>query len=183
MQRHDKVFRDGKIRSDFMIFLSLLVSFAAYAEVESGAKIGLVQMQKAISSVSEGKKAQETLKKEYEERQKKLQAEGKKIQDSMEELRKQAMVLDDKTRREREEGIQANIMKLRELEARQGQEFQKRDLEVSEPIIKKIRTLVAQVAKEKGYNLVIDGNESTVIFAMPKDDITDEVIKRYDAKK
>lgn len=149
---------------------------------EPASKLAFIHMQKAIQSVAEGKKAQETLKKEWEDRQKKLQTEGKKVQAAMEDLRKQGMVMDEKSRREKEESIQAQIMKLREMEARMGQEFQKRDLEISEPIVKKIRALVAAISKEKGYTMVIDGNENTVIYALDQDDITQEVIKRYDKK-
>jgi outer membrane protein len=165
--------------------LALLVLFSgsAFAAAPSPetTKVALINMQQAIQSVSEGKKAQETLKKEWEDRTKKLQAEGKKIQDAMESLRKQAMVMDEKSRREKEEAIQQQIMKLRESEARNTQEFQKRDHEISEPIIKKLRNVVASISKEKGYTLVID--ESNVIYALDQDDITAEVIKRYDAKK
>lgn len=159
------------------------LTIPAYAETAPASKVALVNMQKAIQSVGEGKKAQETLRKEWESRQKKLQEEGKKVQEAMENLRKQAMVMDEKSRREKEEQIQAQILKLREMEARQAQEFQKRDMEISEPIIKKLRSIVAAVSKERGYTLVIDGNENNVIYAQAQDDITDEVIKRYDAKK
>lgn len=165
-----------------ILFSVFLMPYFAHAEAAPGSKVALIRMQQAIQTVAEGKKAQETLKKEWEDRQKKLQAEGKKVQDAMEALRKQAMVMDEKTRREKEEAIQAQILKLRESEARSQGEFQKRDQEISEPIIKKIRTIVATIAKEKGYTLVMDGNEGNVIFALEQDDITSEVIKRYDKK-
>lgn len=143
--------------------------------------VALVNIQEAIRSTADGKKAEQTLRKEMEDMQKKMQAEGKKIQDSMEDLRKQAMVMDEKTRREKEEAIQAQIMKLRETEAKNSSKFQERDQEVSAPIIKKIRDIVAAISKEKGYTLVIDGGN--VVYAQNQDDITAEVVKRYDAKK
>lgn len=147
----------------------------------AGTKVALLNMQEAIKGVKEGKKAEDTLRKEWDDRQKKLQADGKKIQDSMEDLRKQAMVMDEKTRREKEEAIQGQIMQLREQEAKSQADFQRRDQEISKPIIEKLRTIVAVISKEKGYTLVIDGGN--VIYAQDQDDITDEVIKRYDAKK
>lgn len=144
-------------------------------------RVAMLNMQEAIKGVKEGKKAEDTLRKEWEDRQKKLQADGKRIQDSMEDLRKQASIMDEKTRREKEEAIQAQIMQLREQEAKSQAEFQKRDQEISKPIIEKLRTVVAAVSKEKGYTLVIDSGN--VIYALDQDEITDEVIKRYDSKK
>lgn len=163
------------------LLLSVLPALAM-AEPAPASKVALIRMQQAIQSVAEGKKAQDTLKKEWEDRQKKMQAEGKKVQDAMEDLRKQAMVMDEKSRRDKEEAIQMQIMKLRENEAKSQAEFQKKDQDISEPIIKKIRTIVASISKERGYTLVIDGNDGNVIFALDQDDITSEVIKRYDKK-
>lgn len=165
-----------------MLYFLLLLPLTVWADAAPPAKVGLINMQKAIQSVGEGKKAQDTLRKEWESRQKKLQTEGKKIQAAVEELRKQAMVMDDKSRREKEESIQANVMKLREEEAKNASEFQKRDMEISEPIIKKIKKLVSDVSKEKGYTIVLDANENNVIYAIDENDITNEVIKRYDKK-
>lgn len=156
-------------------------SVSAMAAATDPSRVALVNIQEAIRSTGDGKKAEQTLRKEMEDMQKKLQADGKKIQDAMEDLRKQAMVMDEKTRREKEEAIQQQIMKLREQEAKNQQKFQERDQEISQPIIKKIREIVASISKEKGYTLVIDGGN--VIYAQDKDDITQEVIKRYDSKK
>jgi outer membrane protein len=151
------------------------------AKEATGTKVALIRMQDAIKDTKDGKKAEATLKKEIEDRQKKLQAEGEKIQKAMEDLRKQGMVMDEKSRAEKEAAIQKQVMAFEESKMRNQQEFQHRDQEISEPIIKKLRTIVAQISKEKGYTLVID--TGSVIYADAQDDITDEVIKRYDARK
>ncbi|MGZ3730049.1 MAG: OmpH family outer membrane protein [Bdellovibrionota bacterium] len=154
---------------------------AAKDTATAGTHVALIRMQEAIKETKDGKKAEETLKKEIEDRQKKLQAEGEKIQKAMEDLRKQGMVMDEKSRAEKESTIQRQVQGFEESKMRNQQEFQKRDQEISEPIIKKLRTIVGQIAKEKNYTLVID--TGSVIYADAQDDITDEVIKRYDAKK
>lgn len=160
----------------------LAFASAAYAAPDkSGARVGLIRMQEAIKDTKDGKKAETILRKEIDDRQKKLQAEGQKIQAAMEELRKQGMVMDEKSRAEKEAAIQKQMMAFEESKARNDQEFRKKDQEVSEPIIKKLRTVVSDVAKEKGYSLVIDA--SSVVYAETGDDMTEEVIKRYDAKK
>lgn len=148
---------------------------------EGATKVALIRMQEAIKDTKDGKKAEETLKKEVEDRQKKLQAEGLKIQKAMDDLRKQGMVMDEKARAEKEASIQKMMGDFEASKMQNQQEFQKRDQEISEPIIKKLRSIVAAVSKEKGYTLVID--TGSVIYANDQDDITDEVIKRYDAKK
>ena len=161
---------------------SLFACAAAFAATDaSKSPIVIINMQEAIRVTADGKKAESTLRKEMEALQKKMQAEGKKIQDTMESLRKQGMVMDEKTRREKEEGVQKQILALREEEAKNTQKFQERDQQVSQPIIKKLRETVGNLAKEKGYKMVIDGG--SVIYAEPGNDITADVIKQYDAKK
>lgn len=165
-----------------VLTLGLAIASSATAAPEKPAtRVALIRMQEAIKDTKDGKKAEQTLRKEIEDRQKKLQSEGQKIQAAMEELRKQGMVMDDKSRAEKEQNIQKQVMQFEENKMRNQQEFAKRDQEISEPIIKKLRGIVGEVAKEKGYTLVID--TSSVVFAETSDDITDEVIKRYDSKK
>lgn len=167
-----------------MFVFTCLLAFASVANAapdKPGTRVALIRMQEAIKDTKDGKKAEATLRKEIEDRQKKLQAEGQKIQAAMEDLRKQGMVMDEKSRAEKEAAIQKQVMGFEESKVRNQQEFQKRDQEISEPIIKKLRDIVSDVAKEKGYTLVIDTN--SVVYAETSDDITAEVIKRYDAKK
>ena len=165
-----------------VLSLGLAVSSAATAAPEKPAtRVALIRMQEAIKDTKDGKKAETTLRKEIDDRQKKLQAEGQKIQAAMEELRKQGMVMDEKSRTEKEQNIQRQVMAFEESKMRNQQEFAKRDQEISEPIIKKLRGIVSEIAKEKGYTLVIDN--SSVVYGDTSDDITDEVIKRYDSKK
>lgn len=171
---------------NLVVVASIFASLSAQAAPQSGkegaaTRVALIRMQEAIKETKDGKKAEDTLRKEIEDRQKKLQAEGEKIQKAMEELRKQGMVMDEKSRAEKEAAIQKQVMAFEESKMRSQQEFQRRDQEVSEPIIKKLRGIVGSLAKEKGYSLVIDA--STVLYAEAQDDITDEVIKRYDSKK
>lgn len=165
--------------------LTLGLAFASTtsnaAPEKPATRVALIRMQEAIKDTKDGKKAETTLRKEIEDRQKRLQAEGQKIQAEMENLRKQGMVMDEKSRAEKEASIQKQVMAFEESKMRNQQEFQKRDQEISEPIIKKLRGIVSDVAKEKGYTLVID--TSSVVYAETSDDITEEVIKRYDSKK
>ncbi len=164
-----------------LLMVSTSSPLALAAPEMPATRVALIRMQEAIKDTKDGKKAETTLRKEIEDRQKKLQAEGQKIQAAMEDLRKQGMVMDEKSRVAKEAAIQKQVMAFEESKMRNQQEFAKRDQEISEPIIKKLRGIVSEIAKEKGYTLVIDTN--SVVYAETSDDITSEVIKRYDAKK
>ena len=56
-------------------------------------------------------------------------------------------------------------------------EIEKKQQEMSAPIIAKVREVVKSIAKQKGYSLVLERNENIVIYSESKEDITDDVLK------
>ena len=50
-----------------------------------------------------------------------------------------------------------------------------------ETLIAKMKTITQSIATERAYTLVIEVNEGGVVYTAPSIDITDELIKRYNA--
>ena len=42
-----------------------------------------------------------------------------------------------------------------------------------------VNGIISDVAKQKGYNLVLEKNENTVLFSQEKDDLTTDVISKF----
>jgi outer membrane protein len=61
-------------------------------------------------------------------------------------------------------------------------EIQQKEAELTAPIVKKLRDAVKELASKKGYQMVLDKNENTVIFSQEKDDLTEELVKTYNGK-
>lgn len=78
--------------------------------------------------------------------------------------------------------IKALENELREI----GQEVQtvvtKKTNELYEPIVKKAKAAIAEVAKEKGYSYVLDASIGTVWYSQPKDNILQAVKKKLGIK-
>lgn len=153
------------------------------AHAADPAKVAIFDMQQAIQTVAEGKRARDTLKKDWDARQDKLKKKEEKIQKAMEEFKKQALVLDEKARRDKEMEIRQQMGELQQEGMQAQQEFQKKDQSLSGPILQRLRSMVADIAKAKGYTLVIDSNENSVFYFDQKDNITSDVVKKYDAEK
>ena len=68
-------------------------------------------------------------------------------------------------------------MKYQELLQKSQAEIQKKEQEMSAPIITKIREKVAELAKKKGYTLILEKNENIVLFSQEKDDLTADILK------
>lgn len=163
---------------------SVLVSFSAprFAFAEE-MKIGVVDMQSALQQVEAGKKAKAQLEKEVSSKTKELQTEEAALRKAGEEFKKQALVMSDDARAKKQAELQERFMKLQELQQKSTVELQKKERELSQPIINKIRGIIAELAKQKGYAVVLEKNENTVLFSQDKDDMTNEVIAAYNKVK
>ena len=168
------------IKFVLMMITACFMAPVAVDAAKDPTRVAIFDMQEAIQTVKEGKRARATLKKEWEKRQAKLKQKEKKIQDSMEAFKKQSLVMDEKARRAKEMEIRTEMYKLQQEGMQAQQEFQKRDQQLSQPILKKLKDLVQNISKKRGYNLVLDANQSSVIYFQEQDDITEAVIKAYD---
>ena len=148
----------------------------AWAEV----KVATVDMQRAIQSVAKGRKAKEQLEKEFNAKKKELQAEEASIKKMGEEFKKQSLVMSDEARAKKQGELQERIMKFQELTARSQVEIQNKERDLTQPIVAKLRVIIAEMAKKKSYSLILEKNENTVLFSEDKDDLTDEVIHSFD---
>ncbi|MEN9723206.1 MAG: hypothetical protein RJB38_1192 [Pseudomonadota bacterium] len=174
----------GMVRKVALVFaLSLASGAMAQASVAADSvRIGTVDMQKAIQTVDSGKKAKSQLEKEFNSRKAELQKEEASIKKMGEEFRKQSLVLNDEARAKKQQELQERVMKFQEFTAKSQQEIAQKEQELTLPIIQKLRSVIQDLAKTKGYSVILEKNENTVLFSLDKDDLTDEVIKLFNSQ-
>jgi outer membrane protein len=146
-------------------------------------KIATVDMQKALQTIDAGKKAKASLEKDFNAKKKELQAEEAAIRKSGEEFKKQSLVLSDEARAKKQAELQERIMKFQETTAKSQAEIQQKEAELTEPLVKRLRLVIEEIAKKKGYQMVLEKNENTVLFSQEKDDLTTEVIEAFNKQK
>jgi len=166
------------VRIKVLASVVVFAATSAFAADES-AKIGTVDMQKALQSVEAGKKAKAQLEKDFNAKKSELQKEEAAIKKAGEEFKKQSLVMSDDARSKKQAELQERIMKFQELTARSQAEIQQKERDLTSPIIVKLRTIIADTAAKKGYTVVLEKNENTVLFSHDKDDLTTEVINAY----
>jgi outer membrane protein len=152
---------------------------AAPAHAEETAKVATVDMQKALQTVEAGKKAKAQLEKEFNALKKQIDGEEAAINKMGEEFKKQSLVMNDEARAKKQAELQERIMKYQETRARSQMEISKKEKDLTAPIITKLRGVIADIAKGKGYTIVIEKNENTVLYSLEKDDLTSDVISTF----
>ena len=164
-----------------VIFFILVVAGASYAQQAS--KIAIINSQKAFETSIEGKKALAQL----QDLDTKIKSDIAKMEDAIRLLENRLNTGRLTMTNEALMGIQADIDK-KTTERKRYEEDQTRVAQsLSTSLIQKIRTemvtVIEGLAKERGLELVLDAATSGVVTAAPTVDITDEVVKRYDATK
>lgn len=162
------------------ILLSLV--FLTNTAMASDMKIGLVDMQKAIQSTTAGKKAKTELEAEFEKRKKDLQKKEADLKKMNDDLEKKKSVMSEEVLGRKQVELQEEMMKYREILNKNQTEIQKKERDLTQPILEKMRKTIAQVAKEGGYAYVME-NSPMVLFADGGHDLTDKVIKAFEKTK
>ena len=162
-----------------MIFAAVVFA-VSFAQAES--KIGFVDMQKAVQATAAGKKAKTELESEFEKRKKELQKKEGDLKKMGEDLEKKKSVLSEEALQKKQMEFQEEMMKYREQVGKSQVEIQKKDRDLTQPILDKMRRVIEKVAKDKGYDMVLE-NTAMVLFAQKSSDLTDDVIKAFEKEK
>jgi outer membrane protein len=160
-------------------FAAAGISRAPLAFADDTVKIGVVDMQKALQTVEQGRKAKAQLEKEYQAKKKELENEEASVRKMADEYKKQSLVLSDEARGKKQGEIQERFMKLQQHTQASQQEMQAREHELTKPIIDHLRAIIGDLAKQRGYSVVLEKNENMVLFSQDKDDFTPDVISAY----
>lgn len=154
------------------------LSFSSHANV----LIGLVDIQKIITTIKEGKSVQKKLEKSFNDKKTVLKKEEDKIQKAQENYKKQSMVLAEAARMNKEREIQEMMMKLQNKTMEYQRDIQKMEQDMKKPILEKLRPIIDEVSKSNAVTMTFELSAAPIIYAQNKKDLTDEVIKAYDKK-
>jgi outer membrane protein len=146
-------------------------------------KIATVDMQKALQSVDEGKKAKSQLETEFNAKKKQLSAEETSLRKITEDFKKQAAVMSDEARARKQGEIQEKVAKFQEETQKSQMEIQQKERELTDPILNRLRGVIQTIAKSRGYSTVLEKNDNVVLFSLDKDDLTTEVIAAFNKSK
>ncbi len=159
-----------------LVFSLLALPALARAEL----KIGVVDLQRALNQSARGKKAKAELRAEFEKKTKEIQAKKAEVEALRKELQKKASLLSPKAKKAKEDEYREKLRELKFAIEDAKTELATKENELSSQILKDLVKLVRKKAKEEGYSLVLEANGG-VIYVAPSLDITNRVIKEFDA--
>jgi outer membrane protein len=146
-------------------------------------KIAYVDIQKAVNESNAGKDAKKLITKDVEKFQGQIADKQKVLQTMKESLEKQAPMLNPDARATREKEYQNKLREFQRWGEDTQNEINQKRMEIERNISIGLQKVIQKVGADEGYTLILEKNESIVLFVSRALDITDRVIKAYDAQK
>lgn len=165
------------------VFMASIVGFALCCVSRADAKelrIGVVDMQRAISETDEGKAAENKLKKRKDQLEAELNRKLKEFYAEEEKMRKAWSILKDEEKRKRAEDSRRKFEALQKRYMDAERELMKRKTQAMLAITKKLTNIIQRIAKSQKFDYIFAN--AAVLWAPRHVDVTNEVIRAYNGK-
>lgn len=161
-----------------VLAITFFLSLSAFAQV----KMGFVDLQKAVQSTTAGKKARTELDADFARRKRDLDRQETDLRRQDQDLQKKRPAMSESVYRKQLIELEKQVSQFRDQTLRTQMEFQKKELELTTPILEKMRKTISRVGKENGYTVVMELT-SQVLYSPESDDLTEKVAREFEKEK
>lgn len=162
-----------------LIAVALLAASIAHA---GDFKAAYVDIQRAVMEVEEGKAAKVRLQKMADQKQKAFEAEQAALKAEVDAFQKQRGMMDDKARDAKETELQKKTFDFAQRADKLRAEIADSERKELATIFPKLEQLLGQIAQREGLTMVFDRSSSGLAWAPPSLDLTNELIRMYNAQ-
>jgi len=161
----------------------MVAAFVLSAQAQQTLKVGIINSQEILEKSVEGKKAVAQL----EEKNRKTQQDLGKLDDQIRQLETRLSTQGLTMTQEAILSLSADLDRKRTERQRMAEDASKEIQELQQRLYLRIQSevmpLISNLGKERGLDLILDLRAGGVLYFNPTIDLTQELIKRYDATK
>lgn len=168
-------------KSCLIILLLMALPYAAVPAADKPA-IAYVDLRKVLVESKVGKQSKVELEKLVKQRRSAITVEENKLKAMQEKFQKDQLLMTDAQKSEKQKEFQQRADAFKKMISEANQDVAAKDKEFAAKSIVEIRKLIAEVAKEMNFSLVLEASESGLLYADSALDLTQKVLERYDAK-
>ncbi|HZZ86641.1 MAG TPA: OmpH family outer membrane protein [Anaeromyxobacteraceae bacterium] len=161
-----------------LAFAAALYAAPAAADV----KIGFVDLQRALNEVEDGKIAKTQLKKEFDAKQKTLDEKQEDLKRMKADYDKQSVVMSDAAKKEKQGEFDRKFVDVQNTYVQLQKELSEREREMTRGIFEKMNAIIREMAEQEGFTMVFEKTDSGLIYAPPQYDLTNELVRKYNAR-
>jgi len=176
--------KGDKMRTVKTAFIAIVVCFGFLVSSSYGAdvaKIGVVDFQKILETSNAGKLARGEINEQGRKMEADLKKKGEKIEEAKKKLEREALVMSNEMRAEKEREIRISINDFKSLQKKYMADFKEQEKKLVNRIQKELLKIVVQIGKKEGFLLIFEKREAGIIYSPDTIDISDRVIQEYNA--
>ncbi|MEA4855516.1 MAG: OmpH family outer membrane protein [Solidesulfovibrio sp.] len=160
-----------------IVLAFLVVPMTAFAQ----GKIGIINLDDALSNSSQGKSALSGLKTKFESREKALAAQGEDLKKMQDELQKKSVALSQDAMKSKAADFENKARKYIEDRNKLQQEEQQAQQSVLQPLLSRLQKIVTEYASKNGYTVILEAR--SVPYYDPSMDVTAAIQAQFDKSK
>jgi outer membrane protein len=151
------------------------------APFPQGAKIAFVNFQRVVSESTDGKASTARVNALIAKKQTEGADKAKKLQADQQKLQTTGSVMSEAARTQLEKDVEREQVEGQRFQQDAQAEVQELQNELEAEFIKRVTPVLAQVATEKGLQILFNAQQAGFAWIDPGLDLTSEVIKKLDA--
>lgn len=168
-------------RTVFTVCAMVLMTVSpAFAE---SAKIGFVDLQRALNQSEAGEAAKVEISGEIQGYEGEVTRRQEELKNLKEDLEKKGALLSEEARAKKEREYEKKLKKFQRFTKDIQDELKQKDADFTRKIIDKIFKIVEEIGEKENYTVVLEKTESSLLYADEKIDMTDKVIEVLDARE
>lgn len=143
------------------------------------AKIGVVEFQRLVDNSDAGKAFKASITEKGKQMETELKGKGAEIEELKKRLEREALVMSKEMREEKEREFRIKVNDIKILQKKYEAELQGLQKKMMSELQADTLEIIDEIGKSGGYLMIMD--KRGVLYAPSTVDITDQVIKRYNA--
>jgi outer membrane protein len=164
-----------------LLLSSLLWGWPSSVSAED-LKLGYVDLQRALNDSKAGQEAKEKFKGEVDKAEKVLERRKNEVEKLKDELEKKGLLLNDDQREALERDYRDKLREFERAYKDSQQELQIKDRQLTGRILEDLRQVIFQIGEQGSYTVILEGNNTVVLYGAKAIDLTDTVISAYNQK-
>ena len=160
-----------------VVFLAL-VCFSSPSPAQE-LKIGYIDSERIFEQYKATTDAQEQFDRDVEAWRKEAEQSERDLQSMREELDSQRLLLSENALQDKEMALQAKASEherfVQSIWGPTGR-IAKRNAELTQPIVEKIRLVLDKIGAEQGYSIIFDAADGNIVYGEKSLDLTDQVL-------
>jgi outer membrane protein len=162
-----------------LVVLMVLVAMVSAVPARAEIKLAYVDIQRALNECNAGKRAKVQMRSKADEVTGRLKRQQAEVQSLQDELQKKGALMRTDQRQSLQDRYATKLRDFQQNYKNVQDELRQKDNEMTAMIVRDLATVVRNISEKDGYTMVLE--KGGILWGAPSIDITDEVIRTYDA--